>query len=81
MCPWARCDNTAKAIFEQMMLAKARFRPEEFSHFIQLLIFSKASWDDDEKVNILKRIQSNAVPAITKLQQFNVELAEGAKNE
>lgn len=46
MCPWARCDNTAKAIFSHMMTAKARLRPEEFSLFIQLLIYSKASWDD-----------------------------------
>jgi hypothetical protein len=44
-------------------------------------LISSVDQDDDEKVNILKRIQSNAMPAITKLQQFNVELAEGAKNE
>ncbi len=67
MCPWARCDNTAKAIFEQMMLAKARFRPEEFSHFIQLLIFSKASWDDDEKVKELS--EGRDLDAIGKNQQ------------
>jgi len=48
MCPWARCDNKAKAIFELMVDCKARFRPEEFSRFIQQLIFSKASWDDPE---------------------------------
>ncbi|MCC5938465.1 MAG: alpha/beta hydrolase [Lunatimonas sp.] len=46
MCPWARCDNKAKAIFELMVDCKARFRPQEFSRFIQQLIFSKASWDD-----------------------------------
>lgn len=46
MCPWARCDNKAKAIFELMVDCKTRFRPEEFSRFIQQLIFSKASWDD-----------------------------------
>jgi pimeloyl-ACP methyl ester carboxylesterase len=50
MCPWARCDNTAKAIFSHMMTAKARLRPEEFSLFIQLLIYSKASWDDEQLV-------------------------------
>jgi pimeloyl-ACP methyl ester carboxylesterase len=48
MCPWARCDNKAKAIFELMVDCKARFRPEEFSRFVQQLIFSKASWDDPE---------------------------------
>jgi pimeloyl-ACP methyl ester carboxylesterase len=47
MCPWARCDNTAKAIFTHMMHAKARLRPEEFSLFIQLLIYSKPSWDNE----------------------------------
>ena len=48
MCPWARCDNTAKAIFSHITHAKARLRPEEFSLFIQLLIYSKASWDNEE---------------------------------
>ena len=47
MCPWARCDNTAKAIFQHMVNCKAKLRPEEFSLFIQLLIYSKSSWDDD----------------------------------
>lgn len=46
MCPWARCDNYAKGLFQHIMNAKARFRPEEFGLYIQLLIFSKASWDD-----------------------------------
>lgn len=48
MCPWARCDAYAKGIFEHMKLAKARFRPEEFSLHIQLLIFAKQSWDNAE---------------------------------
>lgn len=48
MCPWARCDNTAKAIFQHMMDCKARLKPEEFSVYIQLLIFSKSSWDNEE---------------------------------
>jgi pimeloyl-ACP methyl ester carboxylesterase len=48
MCPWARCDNTAKAIFQHIMTCKARLRPEEFSLYIQLLIYSKASWDNEE---------------------------------
>jgi pimeloyl-ACP methyl ester carboxylesterase len=47
MCTWARCDNTAKAIFEHMMHCKARLRPEEFALYIQLLIYSKPSWDKD----------------------------------
>jgi pimeloyl-ACP methyl ester carboxylesterase len=48
MCPWARCDNAAKATFQHMMDCKARLRPEEFSLFIQLLIYSKKSWDDEK---------------------------------
>ena len=47
MCPWARCDNIAKAVFQHMMNCKARLGPEEFSLFIQLLIYSKSSWDED----------------------------------
>ncbi|MCL6259568.1 alpha/beta hydrolase [Aquiflexum sp. TKW24L] len=48
MCPWARCDNAAKAIFQHMKDCKARLKPEEFSVYIQLLIFSKQSWDNEE---------------------------------
>ena len=47
MCPWARCDRKAVAIFNHLIAAK-RLRPEEFSNFAQQLIYSKASWDDDE---------------------------------
>lgn len=47
MCPWARCDNTAKAVFQHMMNCKAKLSPEEFSLFIQLLIYSKSSWDNE----------------------------------
>jgi pimeloyl-ACP methyl ester carboxylesterase len=49
MCPWARCDNYAKGLFQHIMNSKARFRPEEFSLYIQLLIFSKSSWDNAEQ--------------------------------
>jgi pimeloyl-ACP methyl ester carboxylesterase len=49
MCPWARCDATAKGIFQHMVHCKARFTPEEFSLYIQLLIFSKSTWDNDQK--------------------------------
>ncbi len=50
MCPWARCDSYAKGIFQQMVNAKARFTPEEFSLHIQLLIFAKAHWDKPEEL-------------------------------
>lgn len=48
MCPWARCDRYAAGIFEHMEMQKARLRPEEFAHYIQLLIFSKRTWDSDD---------------------------------
>jgi len=48
MCPWSRCDRKAEAIFRHMVSAKAHLRPEEFTRFIQLLIFDKTSWDDEQ---------------------------------
>jgi pimeloyl-ACP methyl ester carboxylesterase len=46
MCPWARCDAYAHGIFGHLQAIKARLRPEEFMAYLQLLIFSKATWDD-----------------------------------
>ena len=60
MCPWARCDNTAKDIFKHMIDIKARLRPEEFSRYIQLLIFSKASFDDEENYQGMLEDRENA---------------------
>ena len=60
MCPWARCDNTAKAIFQHMVNCKARLIPEEFSLYIHLLIYSKRSWDDEETNNNLKEDRKSA---------------------
>lgn len=47
MCPWARSDNAAKGIFEHIVNCKRSFKPSQFSLYIQLLIFSKASWDNE----------------------------------
>ena len=47
MCTWARCDRTAKAIFQHMKNIKAALKPAEFLHYIQLLIYSKKSFDSD----------------------------------
>lgn len=47
MCPWANCDNKARATFQHMVNCKTAFAPEAFSLFIQLLIYSKSSWDED----------------------------------
>ena len=64
MCPWARCDMYARGLFQHITNAKARFRPEEFSLYMQLLIFSKFSWDNPEKLESLKngRIQDGYNP-------------------
>ncbi len=48
MCPWARCDRYARDVFAHLAHAKARLRPEEFSVYLQLLIFTKPYWDRDE---------------------------------
>ena len=48
MCPWARCDRYAKSVFEHMKVCKARLSPREFLEWIQLLIFTKPHWDNDE---------------------------------
>jgi hypothetical protein len=34
---------------------------------------------DNEKMAVMSRIQQNAMPAMAKLQQFTLELAEGVK--
>lgn len=60
MCPWARCDNTAKDIFKHMVDIKARLKPEEFSRYIQLLIFSKASFDDEATYKGMLEDRENA---------------------
>lgn len=48
MCPWARCDAMAKAIFSHMIAIKEKLQPDEFARYIQLLIFHKSSWDNTE---------------------------------
>ncbi|MCP4847960.1 MAG: alpha/beta hydrolase [Verrucomicrobiaceae bacterium] len=48
MCTWARCDRYAKGVFEHLQNAKARLRPEEFMKYVQLLIFTKPFWDNDD---------------------------------
>lgn len=47
MCPWANCDNMAKAIFQHMVDCKKAMAPDAFSLFIQVLIYSKATWDNE----------------------------------
>ncbi len=47
MCTWARCDRYARHVFQHMTDIKSRLRPEEFTTYIQLLIFAKPYWDRD----------------------------------
>jgi hypothetical protein len=54
-------------------------RENQLDGFTKLI--SSVDKDDQQKMKIMQRIQNNAMPAITKLQQFNVELAQGAENE
>ncbi|MEM7387468.1 MAG: alpha/beta hydrolase [Verrucomicrobiota bacterium] len=48
MCTWGRCDRYATGVFEHIKNIKARLRPDEFMNYIQLLIFTKPFWDNDE---------------------------------
>ena len=60
MCPWARCDNYAKGLFNLMINTKARFTPDEFMEFIQLLIFSKGTWDDSGEYEGFLNVRKDA---------------------
>lgn len=60
MCPWARCDAKAKSIFLHMKDCKARLRPEEFATYVQLLIWSKKTWDDENSFLQLMEDRQNA---------------------
>lgn len=48
MCPWARCDRYAASIFEHIKACKAHLDNKQFLEWIQLLIFTKPFWDNDE---------------------------------
>jgi pimeloyl-ACP methyl ester carboxylesterase len=60
MCPWARCDNAAKGIFQHIIACKTHLNPEEFTRYIQILIYSKASWDNSKTADELLEGQKNA---------------------
>jgi len=60
MCPWARCDAMAKAIFQNIVNCKAGLKPGEFSLYIQLLIFSKLYWDDPQNIATLENDRAQA---------------------
>jgi len=47
MCTWGRCDRYARDVFQHLVNIKRCLRPEDFMAYVQLLIFSKATWDND----------------------------------
>ena len=63
MCPWARCDRYAKSVFKHMGDCKARLSPAEFMEWIQLLIFTKPFWDNDEAYQSLLDGRNGATAA------------------
>jgi pimeloyl-ACP methyl ester carboxylesterase len=48
MCPWAKVDRYAASVFNHMVVCKAHLDNEQFMEWIQLLIFTKPFWDNDE---------------------------------
>jgi pimeloyl-ACP methyl ester carboxylesterase len=60
MCPWARCDSMAKAIFNNIRNCKECLTPYAFLLYIHLLIYSKRYWDDPENVATLEKDREQA---------------------
>lgn len=48
MCTWARQDRFGLTVWEHLMKCKAAFRPEDFMHYVQMLIFTKPWFDKDD---------------------------------
>ncbi len=48
MCPWAKCDNYAISTFNHMEHCKEYLDNKQFMEWIQLLIFTKPHWDNEE---------------------------------
>ena len=55
MCPWASCDNYAAGIFSHMVICKAHLDNQQFMEWIQLLIFTKPFFDNEECYDGLSR--------------------------
>ncbi len=75
MCPWAKCDAKARAIFTNMISCKEKLTAEEFSLYIQLLIFSKSYWDNPENVDALRQARVEAS------QAFNPQSLQGLQSQ
>jgi pimeloyl-ACP methyl ester carboxylesterase len=48
MCTWARQDAYGRYVWEHLQRCKASFRPEDFLHYVQMLIFTKPWFDNPE---------------------------------
>jgi pimeloyl-ACP methyl ester carboxylesterase len=48
MCTWARQDRFGLYTWQHMMKCKATMRPEDFMHYVQMLIFTKPWFDNDD---------------------------------
>ncbi len=55
MCTWARQDRFGLYTWEHMMKCKANFRPEDFMHYVQMLIFTKPWFDNDDCWNNMQQ--------------------------
>ena len=60
MCTWARQDRLGLVTWEHLMKCKGAFRPEDFMHYVQMLIFSKPWFDNDETWNAVLQGRADA---------------------
>jgi len=67
MCSWARQDRYGLTVWEHLMKCKAAFRPEDFMHYVQMLIFTKPWFDNDETWTAV--LEGRAGAAITPAPQ------------
>lgn len=61
MCSWARCDAYAKSVFAHIETLKEKVNAAEFMEYIQLLIFNKRSWDDEDTLAGLQQGRQEAL--------------------
>jgi pimeloyl-ACP methyl ester carboxylesterase len=55
MCTWARQDRFGFYTWQHLMNCKATMRPEDFMHYVQMLIFTKPWFDNDDCWNNMQQ--------------------------
>ena len=55
MCTWARQDRFGLYTWQHLMKCKAAMRPEDFMHYVQMLIFTKPWFDNDDCWNNMRQ--------------------------